>query len=91
VYWIVEDNFSTKSHDTRPTPECGLGHRRLDNLQAKLKELASGKGVGWFDTRNGIVAELDAVPDALRELDECVLACKMEGGYKVPLLEQPAQ
>lgn len=91
VYWFIEDNIRTHGQDTRPTPERGQGHRRLEILQAKLKTLFSNKGTGWFGTRNGIVADLDAVPDALRKLDECVLSCKMEGGYKAPpSLEQPA-
>ena len=67
-----------------PTPERGQGHRRLDTLQAKLKALFSDQGTGWFGTRNGMVAELDAIPDALRKLDECILSCKMEGGYVAP-------
>ncbi|KAF1946732.1 MED14-domain-containing protein [Clathrospora elynae] len=91
VYWLVEDCLRAKLQDTRPTPERGEGHKRLDTLQAKLKELYTGKGVGWFGTRNGIVAELDAIPDALRKLDEYVLSCKMAGGYKAPSpLVQPA-
>ncbi|KAF2851123.1 MED14-domain-containing protein [Plenodomus tracheiphilus IPT5] len=92
VYWLIEDNYRTRSQDTRPTPERRPGHRRLDNLQAKLKELFGTKGEGWFGTRNGIVAELDAVPDALRKLDTHVMECMMEGGYQAPPpLEQPAQ
>ncbi len=92
VYWVVEDDFRARGMDLRPTPERAQGHRRLDSLMAKLKELFQGKGPGWFGTRSGIVAELDGVPDALRRLDEVVLACKMEGGYKPPppTLEQPA-
>jgi len=91
VYWLIEDNFRTRGHDTRPTPERGQNHRRLDSLQATLKPLFASKGASWFGTRNGIVAELDGVPNALRSLDEAVLSCKMEGGYKAPPpLEQPA-
>lgn len=84
VYWFVEDNLRAKDPNVLPTPERAPGHRRLDNLQAKLKELFSGKGPGWFGTRNGMVAELDAIPDALQKLDECVLSCKMAGGYVAP-------
>ncbi|USP73203.1 uncharacterized protein yc1106_00477 [Curvularia clavata] len=92
VLWFVEDNLRPKDPNVLPTPERGQGHRRLDVLQEKLKELFSSKGKGWFGTRNGIVAELDAIPDALRKLDECVLSCKMEGGYVAPPpLERPAQ
>lgn len=91
VYWLIEDNYRTRGQETRPTPERATGHRRLDNLQAKLKGLFSTKSEGWFGTRNGIVAELDAVADALRKLDKCVLECTMEGGYKAPPpLEQQA-
>ncbi|KAF1843894.1 MED14-domain-containing protein [Cucurbitaria berberidis CBS 394.84] len=91
VYWFIEDCLKARSMDTRPTSERGQYHRRLDNLVTKLKELFSGKGPGWFGTRNGMIAELDGVPDALRRLDACVLGCKMEGGYKAPPpLEQPA-
>ncbi|KAI8939456.1 hypothetical protein NX059_003232 [Plenodomus lindquistii] len=90
VYWLIEDNFRTRGPETRPASERSTGHRRLENLQAKLKELFCSKSEGWFGTRNGIVAELDAVPDALRKLDKCVLECTMEGGYKAPPpLEQP--
>jgi mediator of RNA polymerase II transcription subunit 14 len=92
VYWFVEDVLRTKGIDSLPTPERAPGHRRLDNLQAKLKELFSGKGSGWFGTRNGIVAELDAIHEALQKLDECVSSCKMAGGYVAPPpLEKSAQ
>jgi mediator of RNA polymerase II transcription subunit 14 len=84
VYCFVEDNLRPKDPTILPTPERGPGHRRLDSLQAKLKELFSGKGSGWFGTRNGMVADLDAIPEALRKLDECVLSCKMAGGYVAP-------
>ncbi|KAH7378814.1 mediator complex subunit MED14-domain-containing protein [Pyrenochaeta sp. MPI-SDFR-AT-0127] len=91
VYWLIEDDFRTRPMDMRPTPERGQGHRRLDSLMAKLKDLFSSKGEGWFGTRSGLVAELDGVPDALRRLDEVVLGCKMEGGYQAPPpLEQVA-
>ncbi|CAO2656307.1 Nn.00g051100.m01.CDS01 [Neocucurbitaria sp. VM-36] len=91
VFWFVEDCLKARPIDTQPSPERKPGHRRLDNLVAKLKELYTGKGPGWFGTRNGMVAELDGIPDALRRLDACVLECKMEGGYVAPPpLEQPA-
>ena len=91
VYWFIEDNFRHPP-DIRPTPERNPRHRRLDMLQEKLKELFRGKADGWFGTRNGIVAELDAVPDALRKLNDVVLSFKMEGGYKPPPpLEVPQQ
>ena len=91
VYWFIEDNFQ-RAHEIRPTPERSPTHRRLDNLQEKLKDLFRGKSEGWFGTRKGMVAELDAVPDALRTLNEAVLSCKMEGGYKPPPpLEVPQQ
>ncbi|KAF3049950.1 mediator complex subunit [Didymella keratinophila] len=91
VYWFIEDNLK-HAPDIRPTPERNPRHRRLDTLQEKLKELFRGKAAGWFGTRNGIIADLDAVPDALRKLNEVVLSCKMEGGYKAPLpLELPQQ
>jgi mediator of RNA polymerase II transcription subunit 14 len=92
VYWFVEDNLRIKGPDVRPTPERGQGHRRLETLQTKLKELFSGRGEGWFGTRNGMVAELDGIPAALQKLNECVLSCKMAGGYVAPLpLPQPSQ
>ncbi|KAL6709492.1 mediator complex subunit [Coniothyrium glycines] len=91
VYWFIEDNFRTRGQDTRPTPERGPGHRRLEELQTKLKVLFCGKGDKWFGTRTGIVAELDGAAEALGKLHECVLTCKMEGGYKAPPpLEQRA-
>ncbi|KAL1650200.1 mediator complex subunit [Didymella pomorum] len=91
VYWFIEDNLK-HAPDIRPTPERNPRHRRLDTLQEKLKELFKGKAAGWFGTRNGIIAELDAVPDALRKLNEVVMSCKMEGGYKAPPpLEHPQQ
>jgi mediator of RNA polymerase II transcription subunit 14 len=83
VYWFIEDNLQ-RAPDIRPTPERNPTHRRLDSLQEKLKELFRGKSDGWFGTRKGIVAELDAVPDALRKLNDAVLSCKMEGGYEPP-------
>jgi mediator of RNA polymerase II transcription subunit 14 len=92
LYWFVEDNIRSKSADRMPTPERAPGHRRLDNLVAKLKELFSEQGAGWFGTRSGMVAELDAISDALTKLDECVQSCKMEGGYRAPPpLEKPQQ
>jgi len=92
VYWFVEDNLRPKDPNVLPTPERAPGHRRLDNLQAKLKELFSRKGNGWFGTRNGMVAELDAIPRAIEELDKCVLGCRMADGYVAPPpLEKPAQ
>ncbi|CAI9625955.1 unnamed protein product [Alternaria burnsii] len=92
VYWFVEDNLRPKDPNVLPTPERAPGHRRLDNLQAKLKELFSRKGNGWFGTRNGIVAELDAIPRAIEELDKCVLSCRMADGYVAPPpLEKAAQ
>lgn len=91
VYWFVEDNLK-RAPDIRPTPERNPTHRRLENLQGNLKELFKGRAEGWFGTRNGIVAELDAIPDALRKLNETVLSCRMEGGYKPPTpLEVPQQ
>jgi mediator of RNA polymerase II transcription subunit 14 len=91
VYWFIEDNVK-RAPDVRPTPERNPGHRRLETLQIKLKELFISKGDKWFGTRNGIVAELDAVPDALRRLNDTVLGCAMEGGYKAPPpLETPQQ
>ncbi|KAJ4345075.1 mediator complex subunit [Ascochyta clinopodiicola] len=91
VYWFIEDNLK-RPHDVRPTPERNPSHRRLDSLQGKLKELFRDKAEGWFGTRNGLVAELDAVPEVLRKLNDTVLSCKMEGGYKAPPpLEPPAQ
>jgi mediator of RNA polymerase II transcription subunit 14 len=92
VYWFVEDNLRIKGPEVLPASERSLGHRRLEILQNKLKELFKGKGEGWFGTRNGMVAELDAIPAALRKLDECVLSCTMPGGYVAPPpLPQPAQ
>jgi mediator of RNA polymerase II transcription subunit 14 len=92
LYWFVEDNIRSKSADRMPTPERAPGHRRLDDLVVKLKELFSEQGVGWFGTRSGMVAELDAISDALTKLDECVQSCKMEGGYRAPPpLERPQQ
>jgi mediator of RNA polymerase II transcription subunit 14 len=92
VYWFVEDNLRIKDINVRPTSERSQGHRRLDTLQTKLKELFSGKGEGWFGTRNGMVAGLDAIPAALRKLDECVLSCTMPGGYVAPPpLAQPTK
>ncbi|EFQ91560.1 hypothetical protein CFE70_009184 [Pyrenophora teres f. teres 0-1] len=84
VYWVLEDNLRPKDPNLLPTPERGQGHRRLDVLQARLKALFSEKGTGWFGTRNGIVADLDAIPDALQKLDQVVLSCKMDGGYVAP-------
>jgi len=84
VYWFLEDNPRLRGQDTRAAAERMAGHRRLETLQGRLKELFSTKSAGWFGTRHGIVAELDAVADALRKLDACVLGCKMEGGYKAP-------
>jgi mediator of RNA polymerase II transcription subunit 14 len=92
VYWFVEDNLRIKGPDVLPAGERSPGHRRLESLQNKLKELFKGKGEGWFGTRNGMVAELDAIPAALRKLDECVLSCTMPGGYVAPPpLPQPTQ
>lgn len=91
VYWFIEDNFNHPP-DIRATPERNPRQRRLESLQEKLKELFRDKSGGWFGTRKGIVAELDAVPDALRKLNDVVLSCKMEGGYKPPPpLEIPQQ
>lgn len=91
VYWFIEDQFK-RAPDLRPSPERAHNHRRLDNLQAGLKQLFASKGDRWFGTRNGIVAEIDTVPDALRKLNDVILSCSMEGGYKEPPpLEAPAQ
>ncbi|KAF3004985.1 mediator complex subunit [Curvularia kusanoi] len=83
VYWFIEDNINHPP-DIRAAPERNPRHRRLDDLQEKLKELFKSRAEKWFGTRKGIVAELDAVPDALRMLHQAVLSCKMEGGYKPP-------
>ncbi|KAF1928804.1 MED14-domain-containing protein [Didymella exigua CBS 183.55] len=83
MYWFIEDNLK-HAPDIRPTPERNPRHRRLETLQEKLKGLFRDKATGWFGTRNGIVAELDAVPDALQKLNDVVLSCKMEGGYEAP-------
>lgn len=91
VYWFIEDNINHPP-DVRATAERNPRHRRLENLQEKLNKLFGGKAEGWFGTRKGIVAELDAVPDALRKLNQVVISCKMEGGYKPPPpLEAPQQ
>ncbi|KAH7095164.1 mediator complex subunit MED14-domain-containing protein [Paraphoma chrysanthemicola] len=84
IYWFIEDNMRKHAADLRPTPERSPTHRRLDNLQAKLKELFALKGDRWFGTRNGLVTEIDGVGEALFKLNECVLSCTMEGGYKAP-------
>ncbi|KAF2129950.1 MED14-domain-containing protein [Dothidotthia symphoricarpi CBS 119687] len=90
VYWFIEDTIK-RAPDLRPSPERAHNHRRLDTLQASLKKLFTTKGNRWFGTRNGIIADLDAVPDALRKLHTVVLSCSMEGGYKAPPpLEAPA-
>ncbi|OAL46066.1 MED14-domain-containing protein [Pyrenochaeta sp. DS3sAY3a] len=84
LYWSIEDCLKTRAPDARPTSERDKDHRRIDVLVVKLKEFFSTRGPGWFGTRQGIIAELDGVPDALKKLDEVVLSCKMEGGYKAP-------
>jgi mediator of RNA polymerase II transcription subunit 14 len=84
VYWFIEDNLKKHASDLRPTPERSPTHKRLDNLQAKLKELFAGKGDRWFGTRNGLVTEIDGVGEALQMLNDCVLSCTMKGGYKAP-------
>ncbi|KAF2033391.1 MED14-domain-containing protein [Setomelanomma holmii] len=84
VYWAIEDNMKKHSPDMRPTPERSTTHRRLDNLQAQLKELYASKCERWFGTRSGLVAEIDGVGEALHKLNECVISCFMEGGYKAP-------
>jgi mediator of RNA polymerase II transcription subunit 14 len=91
VYWFIEDNMKKHTSELLPTLERGVGHRRLDSLVAKLKELFSGKGERWFGTRNGMVAEIDGVGEALAKLNDVVLSCRMAGGYKAPPpLEVPA-
>jgi len=89
LFWYVEDNWKHTA-DLRPTPERTPGHQRLANLQMKLKKLYSGKGVRWYGTRNGLIAELDGISAALKNLNDVVLSCKMEGGYKAPPLSMPA-
>ncbi|EAT78051.2 hypothetical protein SNOG_14511 [Parastagonospora nodorum SN15] len=84
VYWFIEDNMKKHTPDLRPTPERYPTHQRLETLQEKLKEFFSSKGERWFGTRNGLVAEIDGVGEALSKLNECVLSCTMEGGYKAP-------
>lgn len=84
VYWFIEDNMKKHTPDLRPSPERSPTHRRLESLQVKLKELFASKGERWFGTRNGIVTEIDGVGEALNKLNECVLSCTMEGGYKAP-------
>ncbi|KAH4289179.1 mediator of RNA polymerase II transcription subunit 14 [Parastagonospora nodorum] len=84
VYWFIEDNMKKHTPDLRPTPERNPTHQRLETLQEKLKEFFSSKGERWFGTRNGLVAEIDGVGEALSKLNECVLSCTMEGGYKAP-------
>lgn len=84
VYWLIEDNMKKHGPDMRPTPERSPTHRRLDNLQAKLKDLYASMGERWFGTRFGLTAEIDGVGMALAKLNECVLSCKMEGGYTAP-------
>ena len=83
VCWFIEDNINHPP-DIRAAPERNPRHRRLDSLQEKLKDLYKSKAENWCGTRKGIIAELDAVPDALRKLHAAVLSCKMEGGYKPP-------
>ncbi|KAF2827331.1 hypothetical protein CC86DRAFT_445334 [Ophiobolus disseminans] len=84
VHWFIEDNIKKHTLDMRPFPERNPTHRRLDNLQAKLKELFSAKDKGWFGTRNGLITEIDGVGLALDKLNKCVRECTMEGGYKPP-------
>lgn len=84
LFWSIEDNIKQHSLELRPSQERSPGHRRLDNLQAKLKQLFSDRAPRWFGTRHGIVAQLDGVSDALKKLNEVVLSCTMEGGYKAP-------
>jgi len=89
VVWFVEDNYKQHSQELRPSQER-QGQRRLENLQAKLKELFAGRGGRWFGTRNGIIAAIDGIPEALKKLNEVVLSCKMEGGYKPPPPLEPS-
>lgn len=84
VYWLIEDDLKKHTPDMRPTPERSQTHRRLDTLEAKLKELFASTGERWFGSRFGLVAEIDGVGMALAKLNECVLSCEMEGGYKAP-------
>jgi mediator of RNA polymerase II transcription subunit 14 len=84
VFWFIEDNMKKHTSELLPTLERGVGHRRLDSLVMRLKELFTGKGVRWFGTRNGMVAEIDGVGEALAKLNDVVLSCKMDGGYIAP-------
>ncbi|KAH8727122.1 mediator complex subunit MED14-domain-containing protein [Phaeosphaeriaceae sp. PMI808] len=86
VYWFIEDSMRKHSHapDLRPSSERKPNHRRLENLQAKLQDFFASKGQRYFGTRNGLIANIDGVGEALQRLNDVVLSCTMEGGYKPP-------
>lgn len=84
LFWSVEDCLRSRAADMRPASERAQGHRRLDTLNEKLKEVFRSRGEHWYGTRNGMVAKLYGIRDALEKLDKAILSCKMEGGYIAP-------
>ncbi|KAF2868887.1 mediator complex subunit MED14-domain-containing protein [Massariosphaeria phaeospora] len=80
VYWQIEDN-DKRGLDERPESERVQNHRRLTSLKTSLQELFKSAGEGWFGSRSGILADLDGIPQALRDIHKAVTNCAMAGGY----------
>jgi mediator of RNA polymerase II transcription subunit 14 len=84
--WHIEDN-DKKEKDLKPGVELDPNHKRSDALKTALSTLfkrTKQPGQRWMGTHTGILAPLDAIPDALKELHQTVISCAIEGGYKAP-------
>ncbi|KAF2121735.1 mediator complex subunit MED14-domain-containing protein [Lophiotrema nucula] len=77
IYWHVEDNNRRGVND-RPSPERNPNRARLDSLSIALRALYRDQGKGWYGVRTSILANVDAIPAALKKLHETVISCSVD-------------
>ncbi|KAF2641411.1 MED14-domain-containing protein [Massarina eburnea CBS 473.64] len=83
VLWVIEDS-ERNPIDLRPKEQRTPGFTRQENLKAALHGLFVKKEDRWWGVHSGIVAEIDGVREALKELHATVMTCYVEGGVKQP-------
>jgi mediator of RNA polymerase II transcription subunit 14 len=79
IFWHIEDN-DLKNADSRPGVERNPNHRRLETLKTSMLAFFKRRGERWFGVRTGILAELDGIQNALKELHQTVTSCSVPEG-----------
>ncbi|CAI6338842.1 unnamed protein product [Periconia digitata] len=71
--WLIEDN-DKKPADLRPKNQRAPNYKRREDLTTALRTLFWKREDLWYGVGSGIIAELDGIPDALKHLNETVVA-----------------